>query len=428
MNAEIMNYFAYLMWNIIDMYIIIRYMNRLYGRIVKHLKLFFLTAALSIMFITVSMNPGQDYLNPIAITIMSFILPMFYPPNLQKKILFSTILLTVAGFWGTAAYVAVFTIPTIEITRDFLAVWIYHFGFWILLELAPRLNKSNQTTMPIHLWFLLLSIPLASIAAYWCIVLFTFSSNLLNKQAVALGLLLIIILYVNLMVFFLFDRFSTLVNTRTENALLVQQMAFQGQHYQQLEAAHNRIRSIRHDMKNYIHMASYLLENGEMKELREYLNSLTHSINNVEKVVSTLNPALDSVLNIKIAEMQENNIKLFTDIVVPQGLKITFEQSVILIGNIMDNAKEACILLPEKERWIRLKISYTSQILFLSLQNPLIQFKEQKNRISIGEKKDHLFHGLGLKNVKRVVDEFHGTMATDLKENKFRIKIILYDV
>lgn len=417
------------MWNILDMYIIIRYMNRLYGKMEKPRYIFFLTVALIVLFITVSMNPGNDYLNPVAITMISFILLVFYPPNIQKKILFSTILLTIAGFWGTAACTTVFVFPFTKISRDLLAVYIFHIGFWILLELAPRLNKSNHKTIPHHLWSILLSIPLASIATYWCIILMIFSGNLPHKQAAALGLpMLIIIVYINLMVFFLFDRFSTLVNATTENALLMQQVAFQGQHYQQLEVVHNRIRSIRHDMKNNLQTASYLLENGETHKLREYLNSLTNSIYSVEKVVFTLNPALDSVLNIKIAEMQEYHIKFFSDIIIPQGLKITFEQSVILFGNIMDNAKEACIILPEQERWIRLKISYTSQILFISLQNPLTRLQEQTNETLASPKKDHFLHGLGLKNVKRVVDELHGTMATEFKDNEFQIKIMLYHV
>lgn len=427
-KAEVMNYLAYLMWNILDIYIIVRYMKHLYGRIEKQLNLYFLTAALCVIFVTASMNPGKDYFNPIAIIIMSFILLAFYSPNFQKKLLFSIILLTVTGFWQIISYVAVYTIWSIEISKGFLTICVFHIGYILLLELAPRLIKSNQKSMPYHLWSFLLSIPLTSIAAYWCIALIALNNKLLGKQATALVLLLIIILYINLMVFFLFDRLSTLVNTRTENALLVQQITYQGQHYQQLEIVHNRIRSIRHDMKNNIQMASYLLENGEIKELGEYLSSLSNSINKVEKVVATLNPALDSVLNIKISELQEYGIQVFTDIVVPQGVKISFKQSVILLGNIMDNAKEACTLLPEKERWMRLKISYTSHILLLSLQNPLIQSKEMANRKPVLEKKDHLFHGLGLKNVKRVVDEFHGTMTTELKENKFSIKIILYDV
>jgi hypothetical protein len=428
MKAEITNYLAYFIWNVLDIYIIIRYMDRLYGKVKKQWNMFFLIATLIVLFTTFSMNPGENYLNLVAITCMSFILLVFYSQNAQKEILFSAILLVIAGFWSAASYFTIYVLPTIEIPINFLAVCISQLGFWILLELAPHLSKSAQRTIPYRLWYLLLSIPVASIGAFWCIILMASKSNLPYKQTAALGLpILLIILSINLMVFFLFDRFSTLVNTTSENVLLVQQVAFQGQYYQQLEVVHNRIRSIRHDMKNSLQMASYLLENGETQELKEYLSSLTSSINSVEKLVSTLNPALDSVLNIKIAEIQEYHIEFFSDIVIPQALKMTFEQSVILIGNIMDNAKEACILLPEKERWIRLKISYTSQILFISLRNPLIQSQEQANEIPVSEKKDPLFHGLGLKNVKRVVDEFHGTMDTEFKDTEFRIKIMLYN-
>jgi hypothetical protein len=431
MKAEFTNYLAYFIWNVLDMCIIIRYMDRLYGKVKKHWNIYSVIVTLIILFTTSSMNPGDNYLNLVAITCMSFILLIFYPQNAQKEILFSAILLAIAGFWSVASYFIICVLSTIEIPIDFLTVYICHLGFWILLELAPHLSKSAQRTIPYRLWYLLLSIPVASIGAFWCIILMASKSNLPYKQADALGIpILLILLFINLMVFFLFDRFSTLVNATSENILLLQHVEFQEQHYQQLEFVHNRIRSIRHDMKNSLQMACYLLENGKTQELKEYLGSLTSSINSVEKVVSTLNPALDSVLNIKIAEMKEYHIEIFSDIVIPQGLKITFEQSIILIGNIMDNAKEACILLPEKERWIRLKISYISQILFISLQNSIIKSQEQANGILVSlvsKKKDHLFHGLGLKNVKRMVDEFHGTMTTEFKDNKFRIKIILYD-
>lgn len=429
LNIDITNHTVYLIWNILDLCLIIRYMNRLYGKPINNRKTFFIVTILIVSITTVVMNPMENYVNIMAITSMSFILLVFYSHNIQKKILFSTINLAIAGFGTSISYIGFSVLFDMESASGIFDVIITHFIFWLLLELPPHLNKDNQSPIPYRLWLLFLAIPIASIFVLRCIVSVFSSSNLPSKQTAVLGLpILFLLLSINLMVFFLFSRFSDLVSTSAENTLLAQQVRFQKQHYEKLDEVHNRIRSIRHDVQNSLQTLSFLLGRGEMHDLKEYMEALTESIADVDQVISTKNPALDSVLSIKISEMQENYIDIQTEIRIPQGLKISFEQSVSLIGNIMDNALEACTALVQEERKVWLKISYTPEILFISLRNTFSQTPKMYKKDFVSTKDEALLHGLGLKNVRRVVEEFHGMMDIKIEGNEFNIKIILYGI
>ncbi len=429
MKDMYINYFIYLIWNIIDMYIILRYMNRLYGKMNKGKYRLYTIASLLVLFTTIAMNPDRYYNNIIAITVMSLFLLYFFEKNIQKKILFSAILLTIAGFCGAIAEFISTLFPDIENLTELLTLCLCHFGFAILIEIAPHLMKNEQKKLSIRIWCLLLSIPIISIIGYFCIAIMVMNSSMSNRASALLGLpLLMIILYINLMVFYLSDRFTALVIATSQKKLLAQQVDYQSKYYQHLEKNQETIRSIKHDMKNNLQTAIYLLNDRKSEELNEHLLELTNHIGTIEKIISTENTALDAILNMKILEMRELDIEVHTNISVPKDLKITFEQAVIIFGNIMDNAKEACLSLPNDMRIVKLKIFYISNMLYIRLQNPMDKNIDIKNNLPESTKSDSLLHGIGLKNVQRLVEDLQGTMGFKTDDSNFLIKIIIYNL
>lgn len=73
-------------------------------------------------------------------------------------------------------------------------------------------------------------------------------------------------------------------------------------------------------------------------------------------MISTWNRYLDSVLNIKISELHRENMKVDTKIQAPPEMKLSFEQTITIFGNLLENVKEACQNLPEKERWAKIRL------------------------------------------------------------------------
>lgn len=426
MNFVILNYLSYGLWNTLDICFIIRYMNQLYGR-PKSTKTLTVTATFIVLFTTISMQPDKNYNNLFAITFMSQLLLLFYSQSVRKKTLFCIVLLTITGFWSASSFFFASIMLGAGWSSGLLNLFVAHIVFWLLLELAPKLNKDNQQVLPYRIWGILLSIPIMSIGVFFCIQGMVFSSSMPYRQVAALGLFVsLIILYINIMIFFLAERFSAFTTTATDNALMKQRIELQSEHFKELNHAQQRILGVRHDMKNHLQAAYYLVEQDKAGELKEYLSSLADEVGKTETIVTTGNIAIDSVLNMKLSEIRSHGIHVQSAVTVPKELKLSLEQSVILFGNILDNAKEACMMLSDEEMWIRLHISYSARMLYVSLLNPVVSGGSSGNLTTT--KNDKLLHGLGLKNVQKVLDSFDGTMNTEFVDETFQIKLILYNV
>lgn len=303
--------------------------------------------------------------------------------------------------------------------------------FWLLLELIPKMGKYDQTDIPISLWLLFLAIALSSLTVLHLISYYMTRRDNPYQVTTEIPVMLALLL-INLSLFVFFDRFSVLMHDSRQKLLLEQQLYLQEQHYRELAMAHQQIRALQHDMNNYLQTVAHLGAKQESSsELIAFVNNAGRQFTRIEQLVSTGNACIDSILNIKLSEMKQEHIPVDTKILVPPNLNLSFEQSVILFGNLLDNAKEACLALPPQERFTKLQITYTNHTLLIRIENsshPVTRWKgglPLTTKVSV--KQDSSLHGLGLKNVQRAVEQ-SGTFHIEAAPASFLVKIALYDL
>lgn len=413
--------------SMIEILFILRLFTKVFGEAqINHSKLY-AAAAVAMLAITCGLrmvlNPARPAALPPITVLCSMFFLLCYPPNRQKKVLYMGILLTVSYFW-ILLYDLIVT--PIEDKSIWLTLILCHVGFYLLLELIRKTDKGKQWSIPFHLWLLLMAITVASTAALGVMEYYISIREDPYSLTVEIPISLIF-LFINLSLFVVFDKFSTLMHTERENTMLEQQVQLQHRYYKELEAAHQQVRALHHDMGNYIRTAEQLAaKQDNNNELIGFLNAASGQLKEIETVITTGNQYLDSILNIKIAEMLHEGISVETDIHVPSGLKLSFEQAVIIIGNLMDNAREACSELQRTERWVRINLSYINHTLFIRMENSASPIQKWDNGLPVSTKNEPVFHGLGLKNVKKAVDEL-GTMDVESSNHSFLVRIALYD-
>ena len=424
------NLLVYLLFNIFDMVFLIYFMAQVYGIDKKNKRNLVFISLLIISFTTLSMKPKENYFNLEAITIMSFFLLCLFKGNLRKKFLFSIVLIVVSGFWSSVVYI-IFQILYIPHTlTDILINFFGNIGFAIILMGITRLVKNKTGSVTLKLCISLLSIPLLSIVSYFAII-YLLDILPIKRREYLMSYLIIsmVILYINFMVFYLFNQYSKLSNDFLEKQLLEKELTFKSKYYYSIEKEHAQVKSVKHDMKNILNTLSYLLESSNATEAKQFLNNLEYKIDKRELIITTGNAVLDMVLNMKLTEAQNRDIRLKTEISIPNNLDISFEDAVILLGNIMDNAIEACNKIAIDKRFINLKISYAPGILYLSLLNPCTKMPIiNKEGYFITEKRNYKWHGIGMKNVQNIVKKFDGTMTSTYDDEIFKINIILYNI
>jgi sensor histidine kinase regulating citrate/malate metabolism len=101
------------------------------------------------------------------------------------------------------------------------------------------------------------------------------------------------------------------------------------------------MRGWRHDYHN--HIQTLLVLNGNEKQTKEYLMKLNDDLTSVDTVIKTGNVMIDAILNSKLSLIKSKNIAVNAKAVVPAQLTISEIDLCVIIGNLLDNALEACV-------------------------------------------------------------------------------------
>ena len=159
------------------------------------------------------------------------------------------------------------------------------------------------------------------------------------------------------------------MSRRSEKKLAAFQNAIVEQHYAEVENIYRKMREWRHDYHNHIQALATMLEQGDIEKAREFLYEIHDTLTKVDTVLKTGNTMVDAILNSKISLMYSKNIRVDATAKVPSELTVKDIDLCVIIGNLLDNAMEACEKLPEGSRFIRIYISVKGNHLYMSFTN-----------------------------------------------------------
>ena len=127
-----------------------------------------------------------------------------------------------------------------------------------------------------------------------------------------------------------------------------------------------------------------------------------------------------SVLNQKYRSMQEKHIAVILKVGDLQEICLEEEEIVILLSNLLDNAirESEKVLKNTGKAVIHLKLECEDHKLIFAVRNPVTEKVEIENDTIKSKRGDH--HGIGLLNVKAVVDKYGGDMVLSCDENEFK--------
>lgn len=195
-------------------------------------------------------------------------------------------------------------------------------------------------------------------------------------------------------------------------------------HYAEVENMYRQTRGWRHDYRNHIQVLMSLTEMGDLIALRRYLEDLQLDLDTVDTALKTGNKMTDVILNSKISLAKAKGISVSADAHVPVDLTISGVDLCIIMGNLFDNAIEACMQLPKEERQIRIYMDMKNTQLYLSLTNTTAHKKQIKEggrfRTTKGEG-----HGYGLVRVDTIVERCKGYINRNSEDGAFTTEILL---
>ncbi|MBD9141674.1 MAG: ATP-binding protein [[Eubacterium] rectale] len=237
------------------------------------------------------------------------------------------------------------------------------------------------------------------------------------------------LLFVNYVVFEIYDWMSRDAVVREQNRLYVQQLELCSRQAEERESLYLEIRRLRHDMKNYLSCLLGAVQNGEKKEAEMLIQGMLNNgiSNKVSEVSRSGNIVVDSLVNYKHDLAEKEGIMFEANVFIPVSLPFQSGHLAVVLGNLLDNALEACRGVPEGQRYINLDISYVKEMLQICIRNSYhaTHRKDSSGRY-LTTKKDTLDHGIGLSSVEQAVSCYHGEMTAEETGNEFRVSVVMY--
>ena len=92
--------------------------------------------------------------------------------------------------------------------------------------------------------------------------------------------------------------------------------------------------------------------------------------------------------------------------------------TLLVLGNVIDNAMEACADLSEQDRWVSIQILYSKNMLSLLIVNPSENVQISNGHIPT-TKQDSLLHGFGISNVKDILEKYHAEYLFTYEDGRF---------
>jgi len=235
---------------------------------------------------------------------------------------------------------------------------------------------------------------------------------------------MIVIFGINIFTFYLHDTLSVAYEDKLKSALHAQEKEYYFTQCQLMQDAVENIKATRHDMKFHLATTMDFTAMGKVNEATVYLKNLLGEIEKKEIYSNTGNTAFDSIINYKLNDTKQENIKIDIRMLIPPVLNIEVTDVVTILGNLLDNALDAVAKVENKV--IKLDIEYSKESLFIQVENTFDGKVKYVTSEVIATRKDGDSHGHGIKNIRKSADKYNGHVDISHKDKVFSVGVLLY--
>lgn len=196
-----------------------------------------------------------------------------------------------------------------------------------------------------------------------------------------------------------------------------------GHQYEEVKEIYLNMRGWRHDYHNHLQVMKAQIAAGQLEEMKKYLSDLEQTLDRVDTYIKSGNLMADAILNSKLSMAEQKRIRVNCKAVLPARLSMEDVDLCVLLGNLLDNALEACEKIPEDQRFLRIYMVVNRAQLYVSIQNSAREELNFNERNYISTKRGN--HGLGMKRVKALADKYEGYLTLANEPGIFAAEVTL---
>lgn len=189
-----------------------------------------------------------------------------------------------------------------------------------------------------------------------------------------------------------------------------------------------KMRAQSHDFKNHLLCLQALVRDKApgQSSTSQYIDELLSAVDGLEQYTEVQNESLRAIIINTAVACKEADIEFRIRMEYSDFAFMTFSDISVLFSNALDNAMEASVkCIGESNRFIDLKILRKGEMIFIQVVNSKCNEVKINNDKMISTKQDFYNHGIGFKNIERVIKKYEGNITMDYDEFEFRLYINL---
>ena len=285
---------------------------------------------------------------------------------------------------------------------------------YIIYALTSNLVQINITKSIYILFFNAVVISISVILGYT-----TLSLNLWDSGSTILPVIFATIFVLIIICISLYNKFLSIIEENTNYRFKLELDKMEQVYSAKLDDKLNQLHSLRHDMKNHLIVIDGYASQHNDRKIHEYIHNISEDL--------SLTNAVDSgshIVSALIAEKENQaklqNIRCEINISTP-GINIDDFSITTIIGNLFDNAIKAASEC--EPGWIRFSLTQTGSYMNIVIENSYSGNIIENNGEFISTKNDKVLpHGIGIKNVRKVVSNLNGHIDFSYASGYFSVK------
>ncbi len=389
--------------------------------------LFYIGISTAIWFARI---PNSTWLGNILISLLQILIfTILYESKLIAKLFASISLMVFSMISEVAANSILMGIKSISKSETFegdmylYTVMLSKLIKFIMVLVVLLILKRNAVRADFKNYLCMIIVPLLSI--FIIIAITIESKGTIVNAGFTTNTAILGILVINFIVYYLLNNIIQANEIKQIQARMETQFMFQEKKYEQTSMSFKSISGILHDTnKQLVYLRECVIQK-DYNEAIEYIDKAINNLGDSYKRINTGHLVIDALVSNAYNNAEIKNIKFKTDIKIDKS-KINIERydlSVVL-GNLLDNAIEACIKISNiDDRFIKINIFTNEIALIINILNSAIGknlFTKLKS-----DKSNKIMHGYGLSNVNLMAEKYGGSFITERKESKFEATIVL---
>lgn len=346
----------------------------------------------------------------------------------------SAVFCLLAGCYGF--FSEYLTVPVMQLFSRCLFVYKLAFAAYLLMTAGTSLKRLRNASKPLFF----ATIAYAAIFI-WDRILPTYEPILFG-WFMDWGSLIIICAIGYTLWHDLANAYINKLAFEEENHQFKKQLAMQEIYHRELNSQLEERRKMTHDFRQQLYTISGFVEqlqhtpatDPSIKELQSYLDTLTtHTTTHSNMIAGAFseNTAVDVLLQYYYFCAKEHNIHMDIRFCMPRQQVIPDVELCSVLGNLLENAVDACNRMPAAkesgaEKSITISSHETDGQWFIMVENTYDGIVIQKhNRFLSRKETDSKRFGIGLESVKDITQKHGGSMDIYPKETIFRVGITL---